>query len=133
MNKIREQMPDEVEAFIPVLRETYRLIADYQFNRTEENETRLRLQLLRAAREMGKFKPLMQPRWRIYLDVLEEPGRFRVGDLICAFDCAVHQMHLRAGNKGLVEDGTGVGDGVLASPWSREMRDFLDERRRAKA
>jgi len=47
MNKIRKQMPEEVEAFILVLRETYRLIAEYQLNRVEESEARLRLQLTR--------------------------------------------------------------------------------------
>ena len=74
MNKIRQQMAKEAEAFIPTVRETY-----------------------------------------------------RIARAICAFDCIVHQLHLRAGNKG-VTDETVCLDNL--SPWSREVRDFLDERRK---
>lgn len=34
MNKIRKQMSQEVDAFIPVIGETYRRIATYQLNCT---------------------------------------------------------------------------------------------------
>jgi hypothetical protein len=116
-------MPREADAFIPVLRETY------QLNRTEDNEVKLRLQLLRASKEMQQFKPLLQRKWQIYLEALEEPQRFQIGDLSYALDCAVHPMHLRVGNKGLVGKGAEI-DGL--SPWSKEMKYFLEERRKAR-
>lgn len=121
-------MLKEIEAFIPVLRETYRLITEYQLNRNEENEVKLRLQLMHATKEMQKFKPLMQRKWRVYLEVLENQQRFPMSDLISALDCTIHQMHLRAGNKNLVREGARIDN---LSPWSREFKDFLNERRRA--
>jgi hypothetical protein len=123
-------MPEEIEAFIPVLRETYRLIGEYQLLKTEEGEVKLRLQLMHAARIMQKFKPLLQRKWQIYLEALEEQERFPISDLIFALDCTVHQMHLRVGNAGLTREGVDV-DGL--TPWGREMKLFLDERRRENA
>ena len=119
-------MPRKIEAFIPVLRETYRLIALYQFRRNEENEIRLRLQLMRATREMQRFKPYLQRTTQSYFGILENQERFPTGDVICAFDLIIHQMHLRAGNKGLLREGAAYD---ALSPWSKEVRDFLDERR----
>ena len=122
-------MPGEIETFIPVLRGTYRLIAVYQFRRTEENEIKLRLQLMRATREMQKFKPYLQRRWLAYFGILENQQRFPIGDVICALDLLIHRMHLRAGNKGLLREGAEVD---ALSPWSKEVKEFLNERRRAK-
>ena len=127
MNKIRQQMPKEAEAFIQTVRETYRIIQSYQFDRTEEKETKLRLQLMRASKEVQCFKPLLKSNWHAYFEVLEIQKSFSVGDAICAFDCIIHQLHLRAGNKG-VTDETVCLDNL--SPWSIEVRDFLDERRK---
>ena len=121
-------MPHEVDAFIPVLRETYRLIESYQLNRTEENEVKLRLQLMHITREMQRFKPLLQRKWQIYVEALEKQERFPISDLIFALDCAIHQMHLRVGNKGLIRDGEKID---ALSPWGSEMKTFLDERRKA--
>ncbi len=123
-------MPEEIEVFIPVLRETYRLIGEYQLLKTEEGEVKLRLQLMHAARIMQKFKPLLQRKWQIYLEALEEQERFPISDLIFALDCTVHQMHLRVGNAGLTREGVDV-DGL--TPWGREMKLFLDERRRGNS
>jgi hypothetical protein len=130
MNKIRKLMPRKIEAFIPVLRETYRLIALYQFQRTEKNEIRLRLQLMRATREMQRFKPYLQYKWQHYFGILESQQHFPIGDVICALDLIIHQMHLRAGNKGLLREGA---EYDALSPWSKEVKDFLDERRRTEA
>ncbi len=127
MNKIRKEMPEEIEAFIPVLRETYRLIKEYQLHRTEEGEVKLRLQLMHATKTMQKFKPLLQRRWQIYLEALEEQEHFPISDLIFALDCTIHQMHLRVGNAGLRRESADI-DGL--TPWGREMKLFLDERRR---
>jgi hypothetical protein len=121
-------MSHEVDAFIPVLRETYCRIESYQLNRTEENEVKLRLQLIHISRKMQRFKPLLQRKWQIYLEALEDQERFPISDLIFALDCAIHQMHLRAGNKGLIRDGEGID---ALSPWGSEMKAFLDERRKA--
>ena len=126
MNKIRKNMSEEAEAFIPVLRETYRLIQSYQQSRSDEDETCLRLQLMRATREMQKFKPLLQRKWQIYLEALEQPTQFQIGDLIYALDSAVHQMHLRAGNKGLTRENSKID---AQTPWSSQMKQFLNERR----
>jgi len=119
-------MPRKIEAFIPVLRETYRLIALYQFRRNEENEIKFRLQLMRATREMQRFKPYLQRTTQSYFGILENQQRFTIGDVICAFDLIIHQMHLRAGNKGLLREGA---DYDASSPWSKEVKGFLDERR----
>jgi hypothetical protein len=127
MNKIRNQMSEEVDAFIPVIRETYRRIATYQLNRTLENEATLRLQLTHATKEMQKFKPLLQRKWQVYIDALERQHLFPIRDLIFTFDMAIHQMHLRAGNKGLTRKGAQVD---ALSPWGKKMKTFLDERRR---
>lgn len=129
MNKIRKQMPDEVDAFIPVLRETYRLIVEYQFNRTEENEVKLRLQLMHATKEMQKFKPLLQRKWQIYIDALEQQQKFPISDLFLALDCAIHQMHLRIGEsaRGVIREVERIDS---LAPWGREMKNFLDERRK---
>lgn len=127
VNKIRNQMSEEVDAFIPVIRETYRLITTYQLNRTLENEATLRLQLTYATKEMQKFKPLLQRKWQVYIDALERQHRFPIRDLIFTFDMAIHQMHLRAGNKGLTREGAQVD---ALSPWGEKMKTFLDERRR---
>ncbi len=127
MNKIRQQMAKEAEAFIPTVRETYRIIQSYQFNRAEENETKLRLQLMRASKEIQCFKPLLRSNRHAYFEVLENQKSYPVGDAICSFDCIVHRLHLRAGNKG-VTDETVCLDNL--SPWSREVKNFLDERRK---
>ena len=120
-------MPEEIDAFIPVLRETYRLIKEYQLKRTEEREVRLRLQLIRITRIMQKFKPHLQRKWQTYLEALEHQERFPIGDLIFTLDCTVNQMHLRAGNTGLRREYADI-DGL--TPWSREIKLFLDERRK---
>ena len=127
MNKIRNQMSEEVNAFIPVIRETYRLITTYQLNRTLEHEATLRLQLTYATNEMQKFKPLLQRKWQVYIDALEHQHRFPIRDLIYTFDMAIHQMHLRAGNKELTREGAQVD---ALSPWGEKMKTFLDERRK---
>jgi hypothetical protein len=62
MNTIRTQMALDVEAFIPVIRETYRCIPDYQRNRTPENEAMLRLQLTDATTALHKVKPFLHRR-----------------------------------------------------------------------
>ena len=121
-------MPKEVDAFIPVLRETYQIIERYQLDRTEENEVQLRLQLMHVTREMQRFKPLLQRKWQIYIDALEEQEKFPISDLIFALDCAIHQMHLRAGNRELTRTGKAVD---ALSPWGNEMKAFLNERRKA--
>jgi len=128
-NMIRVLMSGEVEAFIPVLRETYRLISVYQFNRTEENEVKLRLQLMRATREMQKFKPYLQKRWQDIFTILENQERFPMGDVICALDSVIHRIHLRARNKGLIRE---EAEHDARTPWSKEVKDFLDERRRTE-
>ncbi len=128
MNKIRLWMAKEAEAFIPTVRETYRVIQSYQFNRTEENETRLRLQLMHTSREIRCFKPLLKSGWHVYFEVMENQELFPVGDVICAFDCIVHQLHLRAGNKGIATE-TFCLDNL--SPWSKEVKEFLNERRKS--
>jgi len=122
------RMPEEIEAFIPVLRETYRLIVAYQFSRSEENEVKLRLQLMRTTREMQKFKPYLQTKWLAYFGILENQQCFPIGDVICALDAVVHRIHLRARNKGLLRENA---EYDALSPWSKEVKDFLDERRRA--
>ena len=121
-------MPKEIEAFIPVLRETYRLITIYQFNRIKENETNLRLQITQATNEMQKFKPYIQRRWQAYIEVLENQHRFSIGDVICALDFAIHQMHLSVGNQNLTRDGSEID---ALTPWGKEVKEFLDERRKA--
>ena len=63
MNKIRKQISQEVDAFIPVIRKTYRRIATYQLNLKLENEATLHIQLTRATKEMQKFKPFLQKKW----------------------------------------------------------------------
>ena len=130
LNKIRKEMPEEIEVFIPVLRETYNFIEEYQLLRTEEREVKLRLQLVRATRMMQKFKPFLQRKWQIYLEALEDQERFPISDLIFALDCTIHQMHLRVGNTGLTREGVDV-DGL--TPWGKEMKLFLDERRRGNS
>jgi len=129
-NEIRKRMPEEIEAFIPVLRGTYRLIAIYQFSRTEENEVKLRLQMMRATQEMQKFKPYLQKNWQGYFAILENQHRFRIGDVICALDGVIHRIHLRAGNKGLLREGA---EYDALGPWSKEVKDFLNERRKTEA
>lgn len=128
MNKIRKEMTQEVELFISVLRETYRLIEEYQLNRTGKNETRLRLKFFELSRHMEKFKPFLQRRWQVYVEALDNQERFPISDLVFALDCAVHQMHLRAGNQGFVRKDMMVD---ALSLWSVEMKNFLDERRKA--
>ena len=128
MNKVRQQMAKEAEAFIPTVRETYHIIQSYQFNRTEENETKLRLQLMHASREIQSFKPFLKRSWWAYFEILENQQCFSVRDVVCAFDAIIHQLHLRAGNKGVTDEAMCIDN---LSPWSKEVRDFLDERRKA--
>jgi hypothetical protein len=112
-------MAREIEAFVPILRATYRDITIYQFNRTKVNEMNLRSQLILATREMQKFKPYLQSKWQRYFGILENQQRFSPSDLICAFDFVIHQMHLRAGNKNLLREGRDVD---ALSPWSQERK-----------
>jgi len=127
MNALRTQLPQDVAAFIPVIRKTYRHITNYQLHRTTENEAVLRLQLAEATSAMQKFKPFLQRRWQVYIDALEQQHRFPIRDLIVTFDMAIHQMHLRAGNAGITRAGAPA-DAI--SPWGQAMKAFLDERRR---
>ncbi len=60
MNKIRKQMSQEVDVFIPVIQETYHHIATEKVNRALENEATLRLQLTRATTKAQKFKPFIK-------------------------------------------------------------------------
>ncbi len=120
-------MVKEVENLIPIIRETYTIISDYQLNRSEENEIKLRLQLTRASREFQKFKPLLQGKCRVYIEALDEQQKFPASDIESAFDSAIHQMHLRAGNKRIVRKDEEI-DSQLS--WSAEMKLFLDERRK---
>ena len=126
-NKIHTQMSREVDAFIPVIRKTYRRIATYQLNRTLENQATLRIQLTWVTKETQKFKPFLQRKWQVYIEALERQHQFPIRDLIFTFDMAIHQMHLRAGNKGLTRAGAQVD---ALSPWGTKMKNFLDERRR---
>jgi hypothetical protein len=128
MNKIRQKLVKEAEAFIPRVRETYRLIQTYQFSRTEENEIKLRLQLMRASREMQQFKPFLRMNWWAYFAIMENQERFCISDVICAFDCIIHQLHLRAGNRGVTDEAVFIDN---LSPWNKEVKDFLNQRRKA--
>jgi hypothetical protein len=128
MNKIRTLMPSEVEAFIPVIRRTYEAISEYQFDPTR-SEVHLRAHILRATREMAKFIPFLQKRWRTYYEILQKQNQFPINDVICAFDSLIHAMHLRAGNRGLKRTGAQID---AQSPWSDEVKAFLEERRQGR-
>lgn len=84
---------------------------------------------MRAIREMQKFKPYLQRRLQLDFEILENQQHFPVEDVICALDAIIHQMHLGAGNKGLLREGV---DFDAQGPWSKEVKEFVDERRRGE-
>lgn len=129
-NEAWKQLHEEIELFIPVLRETYRQIEEFQFHRSEENEIKLRLQIMRTVHYMQLFKPHIQRKWLDIFAIVENQQCFPISDVICALDMVIHRIHLRTHNRGLLRVG---GETELLSPWSSSVKDFLDERRKNTA
>jgi phosphoenolpyruvate synthase/pyruvate phosphate dikinase len=91
--KVRTFFAREVDALLPVLHETYRLIGSYQKRRGSAQEKRLLTQLEIVGEQLRFFKPYLQPRKQAYFDALMAP-QLSTSDRIIALDTAVGMMHI---------------------------------------
>jgi phosphoenolpyruvate synthase/pyruvate phosphate dikinase len=92
-NTIRYYFKKEVNALLPVLHETYRLVGRYQQNRNVRNKEKLLKQLNIIGKRLQFFKGLIQFKKQAYFDaILSE--ELSLSDRIIALDIAVGSMHI---------------------------------------
>ncbi len=92
-NKIRAHFKSEVDALLPILHETYRLIGLFQSDRNRRNERELLGQLDQVGQRLAFFKPLLQIPKQPYFDAVLERD-LPISDRIIALDTAVGAMHI---------------------------------------
>ncbi|MBC8233038.1 hypothetical protein H8E77_26130 [bacterium] len=92
-NTIRYYFKKEVDALLPILRETYRLVGRYQKNRNEQNKEKLLNQLNIIGKRLQFFKGLIQFKKQAYFDAIFSE-ELSVSDRIIALDIAVGSMHI---------------------------------------
>lgn len=92
-NTIRYYFKKEVDALLPVLHETYRLIGRYQKNRNKRNEEKVVKQLDVIGERLQFFKKFLQNKKQPYFDAILNKG-LSVSDRIIALDVSVGSMHI---------------------------------------
>ncbi|XEC97334.1 PEP-utilizing enzyme [Paenibacillus tarimensis] len=117
MNTIRNFYPDEIEALKVILRTVYKRIHLYQEQRNEHNEIQMREAIESTMPYLLLFKEHIPRYKRKYIELLENQAQLKTYDLIICFDRAIYELHAR------------VKGGEFADlPWSKELRDLLNER-----
>jgi phosphohistidine swiveling domain-containing protein len=126
MNVLRKFMQTEAQRLKPLLDMAYGAIVRYQREPTPANEASLRAALEPVVAQLMVFRPYMPAYKQADFDTLESVWReLTPGDAIMLFDHCVDIMHLR-----LSRDLTANEE---QQPWSPELREILDQRRRAPA
>lgn len=121
MNAIRKHFPDEIEALRPLLRAAYDAILAFQLDRVADREARMRDAIRATVPILSRFKPFVPGYKARYLELIERQEDLAAHDLVVCFDRGVYELHTR------------LPTGQFAHlPWSKELRDLLDERRRAE-
>ncbi|MBN1402020.1 MAG: hypothetical protein JXA74_14355 [Anaerolineae bacterium] len=93
MNKIRVHFAAEVEALLPLLHDTYRLVGRYQKDRNERHRAPVLAQLDLVGEHLQFFKPLVPSAKRPYFDAILN-HTLALSDRIVALDIAVGAMHI---------------------------------------
>ena len=126
MNIIRKTMPEQVEALRTPLFAAYQRVLDFQFERTDEAETRMRAAIAEVVPYLRPFRKLLPRHKQNYLGALEEatadPGALPPGDLLLLFDETVFLLHVRLSPRER-------GEARPLEPWGDALLDLLDERR----
>ena len=126
MNVIRKTMPEQVEALRTPLFAAYQRVLDYQFERTDEADSRMRRAIAEVVPYLRPFRKLLPRHKRNYLRALEEatadPSILSPHDLLLLFDEAVFLLHVRLSPRER-------GEARPLEPWGDALLDLLDERR----
>jgi hypothetical protein len=125
-NKIRNGYGAELAQLKPLLRNAYQSIHDYQLHRTIDNENKMREAITDAATILNIFIPHIPASKGKYIYGLTRQREMSAFDLIVCFDQAVYELHLWTILKEL-----GIKRGAWSrgrQPWSKELRNLLDER-----
>jgi len=124
-NKIRIAYGEQLEQFKPLLRKAYQGIYNYQLERSPDHELQMR-KAIHATTEILEFfanyLPYSKSKYIFALKRLDEMAPF---DLIMCFDQAIFEMHVW---ETLSELGIKRGQWAKENPWSKELRDLLNER-----
>lgn len=128
-NKIRIAYGEQLQSFKPLLRKAYQCIYRYQLDRTSDNELDMR-KAIHATREtlefFANYLPYSKSKYIFALKRLDEMAPF---DLIMCFDQAIFEMHVW---ETLSELGIKRGQWAKENPWSKELRDLLNERQEVR-
>lgn len=92
-NTIRYYFKKEVDALLPVLHETYRLVGKYQKKRNNRNKEKVLKQLDVIGERLQFFKKFLQTKKQPYFDAILNKG-LSVSDRIIALDVSVGAMHI---------------------------------------
>ncbi|WP_162463357.1 PEP-utilizing enzyme [Paenibacillus psychroresistens] len=117
MNTIRNFYASEIEEFKVVLRTVYRIIYEYQEDRTQKNENKMREAIQTTIPYLMLFKEHIPVYKQKYIELLENQYQLKPYDLIICFDRAIYELHARVKTEKFHE-----------LPWSKELRDLLNER-----
>jgi len=93
MNKLRVYFREQVDALLPELHATYRLIGRYQKGRTGRHQEALLAQLDVIGERLAFFKGMMQGPKQPYFDAVAN-HELSLSDRIVALDIAVGAMHI---------------------------------------
>jgi hypothetical protein len=125
VNVIRKTMPEQVKALRALLA-AYQRVLDYQFQRTDEAEARMRTAISGVMPYLRPFRRLLPRHKQNYLRALEEasadPGVLSPEDLLLLFDETVFLLHVRLSPRER-------GEAPPLEPWGDALLDLLDERR----
>ena len=126
MNVIRKTMPEQVKALRTPLFAAYQRVLDFQFERTDDAEMRMRRAIAEVAPYLRPFRKLLPRHKQNYLRALEEatadPGALPPGDLLLLFDETVFLLHVRLSPRER-------GEAPPLEPWGNALLALLDERR----
>ena len=119
-------MPEQVEALRAPLFAAYQRVLDYQFERTNSAETRMRKAISEVVPYLRPFRKLLPRHKQNYLRALEEatadPSTLPPGDLLLLFDETVFMLHVRLSPRER-------GEAPPLEPWGDALLNLLDERR----
>ncbi|QHW32788.1 hypothetical protein GZH47_19570 [Paenibacillus rhizovicinus] len=118
MNTIRNLFPEDIEELRHLLQTVYRAIYLYQHDRSARLEASMRAAIQSCMPFLERFKPHIPAYKQRYIELLKQPDRMAPYDLIICFDRAIYELHTR------------LKSGEIANrlPWSKELRDLLNER-----
>jgi hypothetical protein len=119
-NRVRIFFGKEIEKLKLLVRDAYKCIHDYQLDRTDANERKLRESIAKTVPVLNVFIDHIPAYKSKYIKALQKQAELKPSDLIMCFDRAIYELHLYAT--------LGKSGKYAQAPWSKELIAFLEER-----